>query len=951
MKKFLRTGNYFNNLRVDVTYCNNLLIMISLLFSVSAYATETGVQLLGDPGFELSDPDHNLFPSSGLWQPEWVGGEAGAVCTRTASHSENVGLWIYTGEAAAHWWVGPYQIVAAKPGDIFTGRTWCRSMTTWVTGSQAKVRISFLNTLNVPIATYDSPVIAQSDIPWQELSIVTEPAPAGTAHLLYRLYLEKPNGITGQSVANFDDTYLELTSEEKTDLMEVYPANLGITRDEITRSLELKNLSAGAVDWTLTAGTSWISTITPSEGSLPAGGTQTVTVTINRDGLTGEIYKGTITLSYGSISTTIGVYLDMWAGYTVPSQPSRVTIDGYRMLFQRRQPDGNLGPLTPILFKGAAWSPSSRGSTGSPTNRRSDFSVWYVSDVQMMKEMNATVVYVFIDFGVTQSAFNLLDCLYKNKLYAIVTVDEDGSNNTDCIAQIVTAYKNHPAVLAWAIGNEWNINYYHGKYGNPDAPSVDSLTAAAQATEQAALQIKALDDTHPVISIHGEINIDERQPLLPTQDYLSTHEIINEVCPSVDVWGLNIYRGNTFGNLFAEWASISTKPMFISEFGTDSFFTTDQNPPPHGYISETAQSDFLETLLQELESEFSAYNINKVCLGGTVFEFNDEWFKVKLVDGGSNTLQDTGGFYSWWNPSTHPDGFANEEWFGLVSIDRVPKKAYTITQTHFSNVQNLAPIIIGQKPLGTPAGAPLTITLDDLLVSDLDNTYPAGFSLTINNGLNYEHNGNTITPVTGFVGVLAVPVSINDGIADSQEFSLQIAVNMDIEGEALEGEGEGEIDIFHLADLNKDWRIVLGEAIAYLAGWQGGSNPMSYAIRAAYLWQNGEQYHYDAGESAPLCWALGPVEGEGEILEGEGEDCDDSNPCTIDSYDAELGGCVHSQINCDDGEECTIDSCDPETGLCLHTPYCETQDPCPFYVCIPIEGIPMCLFMCKEAEE
>ena len=58
------------------------------------------------------------------------------------------------------------------------------------------------------------------------------------------------------------------------------------------------------------------------------------------------------------------------------------------------------------------------------------------------------------------------------------------------------------------------------------------------------------------------------------------------------------------------------------------------------------------------------------------------------------------------------------------------------------------------------------------------------------------------------------------------------------EGEPMEGEpeGEGETDILHPADLNRDWHIVLGEAIAYLAGWQGGSN-LAYAIRAAYLWQ------------------------------------------------------------------------------------------------------------------
>lgn len=62
----------------------------------------------------------------------------------------------------------------------------------------------------------------------------------------------------------------------------------------------------------------------------------------------------------------------------------------------------------------------------------------------------------------------------------------------------------------------------------------------------------------------------------------------------------------------------------------------------------------------------------------------------------------------------------------------------------------------------------------------------------------------------------------------------------------------------HPADINKDFRVVLSEAIAYLTGWQQGSNPMAYAIRAAYVWQNGEHYTYDSEEVPPVCWVLGP---------------------------------------------------------------------------------------------
>ncbi|HOH29821.1 MAG TPA: DNRLRE domain-containing protein, partial [Candidatus Hydrogenedentes bacterium] len=57
-------------------------------------------------------------------------------------------------------------------------------------------------------------------------------------------------------------------------------------------------------------------------------------------------------------------------------------------------------------------------------------------------------------------------------------------------------------------------------------------------------------------------------------------------------------------------------------------------------------------------------------------------------------------------------------------------------------------------------------------------------------------------------------------------------------------EKEEEPVVPHPADLNEDFKLVLSEAIGYLAGWQQGGNPIGHAIRAAYLWQNGEDYRY-----------------------------------------------------------------------------------------------------------
>ncbi|HOC68601.1 MAG TPA: formylglycine-generating enzyme family protein [Candidatus Hydrogenedentes bacterium] len=80
----------------------------------------------------------------------------------------------------------------------------------------------------------------------------------------------------------------------------------------------------------------------------------------------------------------------------------------------------------------------------------------------------------------------------------------------------------------------------------------------------------------------------------------------------------------------------------------------------------------------------------------------------------------------------------------------------------------------------------------------------------------------------------------------------------------------------HPADADMNWRLAINEAMSYLAGWQQGDNPIGYAIRVAYLWQNGEGYVYDPSQAPPMCWMLpfpdeGEGEIEGEIIEGEEE--------------------------------------------------------------------------------
>jgi peptidase M60-like protein/type IX secretion system substrate protein/enhancin-like peptidase M60 family len=96
---------------------------------------------------------------------------------------------------------------------------------------------------------------------------------------------------------------------------------------------------------------------------------------------------------------------------------------------------------------------------------------------------------------------------------------------------------------------------------------------------------------------------------------------------------------------------------------------------------------------------------------------------------------------------------------------------------------NDAPVINGlvagdgsSPELSIEEDTPITLALSDFVVQDPDNTYPEDFTLTILDGNNYLVNGLVITPEENFNGDLSVPVIVNDGSIDSEEFMVSIGV-------------------------------------------------------------------------------------------------------------------------------------------------------------------------------
>lgn len=633
-----------------------LALLAGLLLPKPQFAA---ANLPGDGGFDQSTNPGN-FPNSGFWNPDHIG-EAGAVVDGVGPRSSPHSLHVYTGAAGSDYLSRPRHDDLPSGGGLVYhagGYLQTRAGLSWQSGSAAYFRVAFLNSASGELAHYDTTQYTAASSSWQLYEVTTPGAPAGTAFVRFTFYLQKPSGASGQSIVNVDDCFLEEVQAPPALGAEPQLLAFGATNDRLT--LVIANQGGGVLEWSVTpSGEAWLSVVPPAAGSTTPDQPDQVEILVDRSGLAvGEYFASATVTPVGGQAEVLPV--EMVVPAAVPDQPAIVTVAGHRLMVQRRRPDGALEAPQPYRIQGLAWSPASVETTAAYSSRRQAFLDWHATDLGLLRGAAANTVYVFLDFGLDPADYQpVLDSAYANDIMVVMTVDEDGNANQSRAQAIVAAYKAHPAILMWAIGNEWNINLYHSHY--------TTVLEAAQATESLAQLIQSWDATHPVASIYGDINISGQSP--------ATAEIVNTLCPSVDVWGLNIYRGQGFFSLFEEWAALTAKPMFLSEFGIDSFHTTQYYPNPiAGYRDEAEQAAWIHDLWVDLEAELSAVNSTRVCLGGTAFSFVDEWWKVA-----PDAQHDTGGFFTTWNPSAFPDSFANEEYFGSVKIDgnvRVPKAAY-----------------------------------------------------------------------------------------------------------------------------------------------------------------------------------------------------------------------------------------------------------------------------------
>lgn len=340
--------------------------------------------------------------------------------------------------------------------------------------------------------------------------------------------------------------------------------------------------------------------------------------------------------------------------------------------------------------KGVVWSftPVGENYTYDLWSRPEDFIRRTIdTDMTLLKRMGATAIrafttippewieYIHARYGIwtiVNDLFGRYGVTVDGRWYAHTDYSDPATRAflLEQARKTFETYKDVDGVLMFMLGNESNYGLEWSSGAIEDLPQGQRLDAKARFLYSLfgeAVELgKSIDPDHPVGIVNGDLG------------YL---DLVVELCPSLDILGVNTYRGRrAYSGFYASVEEALDVPIVFTEFGADAYDIVRE------VEDQYSQAEYLRDQWDELYSQSYGKGRSQNVVGGFVFEWMDEWWKHGMESGLDE--HDTSG--TWTNGAYDFDATAgrnnmNEEWFGIVALGelsddglhrRVPRAAY-----------------------------------------------------------------------------------------------------------------------------------------------------------------------------------------------------------------------------------------------------------------------------------
>jgi cellulose synthase (UDP-forming) len=312
----------------------------------------------------------------------------------------------------------------------------------------------------------------------------------------------------------------------------------------------------------------------------------------------------------------------------------------------------------PYYIKGVAYNTAHDWRDGNmPLTRRQ-----VERDFQKIKEMGANTIRRYGHGIYDRNVLNIADEFDLNVLYGFwfdpkTDFYSDSLKVAEYISDVeekVLEYRDHPAVMAWSLGNEsWGLLKH--RYAKPYLVKVRN--SYIRMIEQLAQRIHELDPTRPVFSC------------IEHEEYQLPGELVafRDGAPSIDAIGVNSYYREQISRLnHTAWQFDSLRPYIVSEFG------------PTGYWDPKYNNTQNSSIIEETDAEKATW-------------YKHQW--LKYVDGHKG--YNIGGFAYCW----HDRMEGSFTWFGITDYKgRVKPAYYALKEVWTNNKSERLPEFLIEAP-------------------------------------------------------------------------------------------------------------------------------------------------------------------------------------------------------------------------------------------------------------